>query len=191
LRTDYFDLYQLHGIVSVEKDVDAVFVKGGVMDMLLARKQAGQIRFLGFSAHTVEAAFAAMERYDFDSVLFPFNFATWDKAGFGPQVMKRAQEKGVARLALKAMARQQWAEGDPKHEQFSKCWYEPLSEPEWVALALRWTLSKPVTAAIPPGEEPLFRMALDIAMDFTPVTEAEEARLKEYAASLRPIFTLS
>ncbi len=75
LRTDYFDLYQLHAITDVQKDVDSVFRKGGVMDMILEKKKAGQISHVGFSAHSLRAARAALDRYDFDSVLMPVNYA--------------------------------------------------------------------------------------------------------------------
>jgi aryl-alcohol dehydrogenase-like predicted oxidoreductase len=52
LKTDYFDLYQLHGITDVEKDVEAAFAEGGVMKLLLEEKKQGRIRHLGFSAHS-------------------------------------------------------------------------------------------------------------------------------------------
>lgn len=188
LRTDHFDLYQLHAITDVEKDVDAVFKKGGAMEVFIQAKKEGRVRHLGFSAHSVEAAFAAMDRYDFDSVLFPFNFATWYKEDFGPQVIERAKAKGVARLALKAMARQSWPDGAKAKSPFKKCWYQPLNDPEEQELGLRFTLSQPITAAIPPGEEKLFRRAVDLAMDLKPITADEEKRLAKLATGLNPIF---
>jgi len=188
LRTDYFDLFQLHGIRSLEHDVDPVFQKGGVMDMLIEAKKDGRIRHLGFSAHSVEAATAAMDRYDFDSILFPINFTSYYRTGFGPQVIAMAQEKGVARLALKAMAKQPWSENHPERQRFAKCWYEPLYDRSEAELGLRWTLSRPVTAAVPPGEEELFRMALDIAADFKPLTPEEQQKVEAYAQTLNPLF---
>ena len=188
LHTDHFDLYQLHGISSVENDVEPVFQKGGVMDMLIEERKAGRIRFLGFSAHSVEAAFAAMDRFDFDSVLFPLNFAAAYKGGFGPQILKRAQQQGLARLALKGMARQLWAEDDAKRGQYNKCWYEPIMDRELASMALRWTLSQPITAAVPPGQESLFRMAMDIASEPLEITDDEVARLKQEADNLNVIF---
>lgn len=188
LRTDHFDLYQLHGLNTVEKDVDPVFVKNGVMDMLVEKQKAGQIYYLGFSAHTSEAALAAMDRFDFDSLMFPFNFAASYKGGFGPEVLARAQEKGVARIAIKAMARQRWPKDHPQRERFPKCWYQPTSEREEAEWALRWTLSLPVTAVIPPGDTALFRMAIEIAERFKPVTPEEEARLRTLAEDLDPVF---
>ena len=188
LRTDYFDLYQLHGLIDVEKDVDRAFAKGGVMELFLEAKKAGKIRYLGFSAHTQEAALAALDRFDFDSVLFPVNFATSMNHGLEGKVLAKAAERGAARLALKALAKQRWPKDHPEKERFPKCWYEPLYELEWAELALRWTLSQPITAAVSPGDEGLFRLAVDTAARFKPVTPDETASLKKYAASLDPIF---
>jgi len=191
LRTDYFDLYQLHGLGHEEDNIDPAFAKGGVMEMVTEKRKSGQIRNVGFSAHTEEAALTAMDRYDFDSVLIAVNFATYYKGGFGQAVIEKAVEKGMAVLALKSMAKEQWTERDPVRDRFPKPWYRPLDIPEEVELALRWTLSQPVTAAIPPGEEDLWRMAVEFAGRFTPVTPEEEARLRDYAATLNPIFPLT
>jgi len=188
LRTDHVDLYQLHAITDVQKDVDAAFGKGGAMEAFVDAKKQGRIRYTGFSAHSEEAALAAMDRYDFDSILFPINFATFYKGSFGPRVMEVAKSKGVARLALKALARQQWPKDDPMRKQYPKCWYQPLTNRDEVKLALYFTLSQPITAAIPPGDETLFRMAMDLAMGFRPVSQQEKQTLQQMAQPLNPIF---
>jgi predicted aldo/keto reductase-like oxidoreductase len=162
---------------------------GGALEAFLEARQAGLIRYIGFSAHSAETALAAMERFDFDSILFPINFVLYHQARFGPQVVERAQQKGVGRLALKAMARTKWADGQPR--AFSKTWYEPISDPEEAALALRFTLSQPITAAVPPGEATLFRMALAIAERFRPLAPDEHEELRRRAGSLQPIFQLA
>ncbi len=185
LQTDHFDLYQLHAITTLE-EVETIFGPGGAMEAFAAAREAGLVRHLGFSAHSVEAAFAAMDRFAFDSALFPVNFVTFAQGNFGPQIIRRAQEKGVACLALKAMARTNWKEDADR--PFPHCWYEPISDPHWADLALRFTLSEPVTAAIPPGDPRLFRLALDLAENFRPIEEAERAELRDYARSLQPIF---
>jgi predicted aldo/keto reductase-like oxidoreductase len=188
LRTDYLDLYQLHAITDVKKDVDTAFARGGAMGVFIEAKKQGQVRYLGFSAHSEEAALAAMKRYDFDSILFPINFATFHRGSFGPKVIAAAQSKGVARLALKALARQQWPQDDPSRKEYPKCWYQPLTERDEARLGLYFTLSQSVTAALPPGEESLFRMALDLAMDFKPLSTQDLEKVKQMAASLNPIF---
>lgn len=188
LRTDYFDLYQLHAITDIEKDVDTVFAKDGAMEVFIEAKKQGQIRYLGFSAHSEEAALAAMERFDFDSILFPINFATFYKGNFGHKVIATAKSKGVARLALKSLARQRWPKDDPSRKEYPKCWYQPLTEREEARLGLYFTLSQSVTAAIPPGEESLFRMAVDLAMALKPISKDDLEKVKQMAKSLNPIF---
>jgi predicted aldo/keto reductase-like oxidoreductase len=185
LQTDHFDLYQFHAVTTPE-DVEAIFGRDGAAEAFTAAKQAGKVRFLGFSAHSVEAALAMLERFRFDSILFPFNFATWHAGNFGPQVLAKAQEQGVGLLALKAMAKRPWP--DKAERTFPKCWYEPLSDPTEVKLGLQFTLSHPITAAIPPGDERLFRLALDVAKDLPVLTDAEAALLKERALKGEPIF---
>jgi len=188
LRTDHLDLYQLHAITDVSKDVDVAFGAGGAMEVFLEAKKQGQVRYLGFSAHSEEAALAAMARYDFDSILFPVNFATFYEGHFGPRVLEAAKAKGLARLALKAMAKQKWAPGDPTRKDYPKCWYQPLTDRAEAKLGLYFTLSQPVTAAIPPGDESLFRLALDLAMGFRPVSQKEKETLRQMAQSLDPVF---
>jgi len=188
LRTDYLDLYQLHAITDVQKDVEAVFAKGGAMEVFLEAKKQGQVRHLGFSAHSEAAALAALDRYDFDSVLFPINFATFYQGNFGPRVIEAAKSKGVARLALKTLARQKWPQDDPARKQYPKCWYQPLTDCKEAKLALYFTLSQPITAAIPPGEESLFKMALELAMDFRPISQKEVETLRQMAQPLAPVF---
>jgi len=186
LRTDHFDLYQLHSLY--DKDIDSVFMKGGAIEALAEARADGRVRYLGFSAHSPKAALAAMDRFQFDSVLFPTNFVTYHKSNFGPSVLAKAQEQGVARLALKAMAYQVWPEEHAERDTYRKCWYQPLTDPHYAQLALRWTLSQPVTAAVSPGEESLFRLALDVASEFTPITDAETAELRPLIEAAHPIF---
>src|SRR5580765_5704880 len=66
MRTDHFDLYQLHAMTKLE-EFDTVFSAGGAMETFLEARKSGNVRFLGFSAHSVEAALALMDRFDFDT----------------------------------------------------------------------------------------------------------------------------
>lgn len=186
LRTDHFDLYQLHAVTSME-DVETIFSKNGAMQAFLQAREEGMVHHLGFSAHSVEAATALMERFDFDTILFPFNYTCWYHGNFGPQVMEMANEKGMGILALKAMAYRPWPEGAER--TISKAWYEPLTDKEDARKGLRFTLSHPVTAAIPPGDENLFSMALELASEFKPMKEKEILEMKEKAMNTEPLFT--
>ena len=185
LRTDHFDLYQHHAVTSL-KDVDTILGKGGSMETFLEAREEGKVRFLGFSAHSVEAALALMDGFDFDTILFPINFTTWHAGNFGPQVLEKAKEKGMGILALKAMAKGPWP-ANAEHK-VAKCWYEPLTDPEEAKMGLRFTLSHPITAAIPPGNEDLFSMALGLATNFKPLNENEVEEIKEKGLAGTPIF---
>ncbi len=185
LRTDHFDLYQLHAVTTL-KDVDKIFSQGGAMETFLEAREEGKVRFLGFSAHSVEAALELMSRFSFDTVLFPFNYATWYAGNFGPLVMEKAKEQGMGILALKAMAKRPWQEGATK--TVSKTWYEPNTDPEEANMGLRFTLSHPVTAAIPPGDEKLFSLALKLALDFKPLNNDEIIKVKEKGLITEPLF---
>ena len=186
LRTDHFDLYQLHAVTNL-KDVDTIFAAGGAIETFKEARSEGKVRFLGFSAHSVEAALELMNRFDFDTILFPVNFATWNAGNFGPQVLARAQEKKMGILALKAMASGPWKEGADR-SKYPKCWYEPLTDQEDIRMGLRFTLSHPVTAAVPPGDENLFKIALAVSDKLPPLKNEEVQLMKEKAQKGTPLF---
>jgi predicted aldo/keto reductase-like oxidoreductase len=187
LRTGHFDLYQHHAVTRVE-DVKTILGPGGAMETFLEAKKEGKIRFIGFSAHSVEAAMALMDGFNFDTILFPVNFSTWHAGNFGPQVLAKASEKKMGILALKAMARGPWPEGADRGK-YPKCWYEPLTTTEDILLGLRFTLSHPVTAAVPPGEAELFKIALNVADKITPLSDNDITVIKNKASVTKPLFT--
>ena len=188
LRTDYFDLYQLHAIRSLE-DVDEAFGPGGAMETFLEAKEEGRVRFLGFSAHSVEAAMAAMDRFDFDTTLFPINYALWTRENFGPQVIGRAREQRMGILVLKPTCRGKWSAGVDRHHK--PCWYEPSTSPEETRLSLSFALSQGATAAVPPGNEELFWKAVDAAGQLPEMDRPTEQRLRHLTAGATPLFRYS
>lgn len=185
LQTDHFDLYQLHGLSKME-ELEQCFAPGGAMETFLKAREQGKVRYIGFSAHSEEVALEAIKRFPFHSVLFPFNFVTLFKGNFGWELLKEAPKRGITLLALKAMAKTHWQEGDKRLE---KCWYKPITDPKLAELALRFTLSLPVAAAIPPGDENIFRMALGLGERFRKITPREEKQLRTEAEKLTPIFS--
>jgi aryl-alcohol dehydrogenase-like predicted oxidoreductase len=184
LRTSHFDLYQHHAVMTLD-EVEAIFKPGGAADALTKAQEQGKVRFVGFSAHSVEAALAMLDRFPFDSILFPVNYVCYAQGNFGPQVLEKARDKGAARLALKSMALRPWRKREVR--RFPKCWYRPIEDSALARSALRFTLSEDVTAAIPPGEESLFRMALDLAADLPPLTPEERAALLESTRGTKPL----
>lgn len=191
LRTDHVDLYQFHAVTTKE-DVEKIFAPGGAMETFEAARKAGKIRHIGFSAHSAENALAMLDRYNFDTVLFPINFVLFSQANFGPQVLERARQKNMGILALKAMAKNPWPKSMKEGDRpFPKCWYQPAALPDEAALALRWTLSQPITAAVPPGDERYFRRAMEVAARFKPIGQDEEKTLMAGAAGVDPLFHLA
>lgn len=188
LETDRFDLYQLHAITTAE-DVQQVFARGGAMETFLKAREQGKIRYLGFSAHSEQAALSALDQFDFDSILFPLSFPIWIKGQFGPSVHKRAKKDNRAVLALKAMAHQKRAESAER--RWNKTWYEPFDELDQVALGLRFTLHLPVDAMIPPGHWELFKMAVDLAQagGLTPLNSNEQKIVAAIADKSEPVFS--
>ena len=158
---------------------------GGALEAFVAARQAGKVRFLGFSAHSVDGgARACMNRFAFDTILFPINFATWHAGNFGPQVLEAAQRKQMGILALKSMARRPWPEGAAKTHP--KCWYEPLATETTAARG-------PAVHALSSGNrgdparrrEPV-RMALDLAASLRAAQRRPRPRRSSARGSRRP-----
>lgn len=184
---DHFDLYQFHAVTEMD-EVEKIFAPGGAIEAFLRAQKAGKIRFIGFSAHSEEAALALLDRFEFDSVLFPVNFVSYAQANFGPRVVEKAKEKGAARLALKALAHTSIP--DSVEKKYPKCWYKPVEEETLAEKALRFTLTEDITAAIPPGDERLYKMALKMALHYKPMAEDEITDLFEQTKNKEPLFPL-
>ncbi len=186
LRTEHFDLYQFHHVTKME-EVDAIFSDDGAIKTFEKARKEGKVRFLGFSAHSVEAALAMMERYSFDSIMFPVNYATWTAGNFGPQVLARAGEKKMGILALKALAKQPWPSGADR-SAFPNCWYQPMTDPDEALMGLRFTLSHPVTAALTPASAICLKLALKLAPKFAPLKADEAEAMKQKGLATEPLF---
>ena len=189
LKTDHVDLYQFHALTKM-KELDQVLGPGGAMETMEAAKKEGKIRYIGFSVHSQETALAALDRYNFDTILFPVNWVLFTQADFGPKILKKAQEKQMGILALKAMAKTVWPADQKQNHPEPKCWYLPSRYPDEASLGLRWTLGHPITAAIPPGDEKYFRLAMDVAQNYKPLEPHEEQALLSGGHGLEPIFHL-
>jgi aryl-alcohol dehydrogenase-like predicted oxidoreductase len=186
LRTDHLDLYQFHAVTSMA-EVETITGPGGALEAFTQAREQGLIRYIGFSAHSERAALALLDRFAFDSILYPVNWVCWYQGNFGPAVVAKAQEQGIGILALKALARQRRRPGAEK--KWPKCWYEAVNTPEEAALGLRFTLAQPVTAAVSPSHAELLWWQCDAAEDLKPLSRGEEAQLAQQSEGLWPLFT--
>jgi aryl-alcohol dehydrogenase-like predicted oxidoreductase len=191
LETDYLDLYQFHNLDDPIDDVEVAFSKNGAVHAFIKAKEQGLIKHIGFSTHSTEVALQVMKEFDFDSIMFPINFCCHYTGKLSERVLADANRRGLGILAIKSMVRERLPVPESTHEYYPKCEYEPVVDLPLAEDALRWTLSQEgVTAAIPPGDENLFKMALQIGPNIKPITDEGIKKLKQLAARLEPLFPM-
>jgi len=185
LKTDYFDLYQLHCLKRPE-EVQEAFAPGGAMETIFKAREEGKVGLIGFSAHTTKAAVAAMKEYRFDTVMFPINFVELFTIGFGKAVLELAAEQGTPVLAIKAMSRGRWKEGE---ERTRKWWYRSVESKDEVSMAIRHVLSQSgVKTIVPPSWLDLVDKAVVAAQNYSPITEEEVETLRKIAGDCESVF---
>jgi len=185
LKTDYFDLYQMHAIFT-EDEVKQALGPNGALETFLKAKEEGKVRYFGFSAHTTAGAVAALNGFAFDSVMFPVSFVDYFESGFGKAVIELATQKGAAVVAIKALSKGSWPQGV---ERTRRWWYRTTEDQKEVDLAVRFSLSLPsVVAAIPPSWLDLVDKATEAGRSLRPVTEAETLELRRIAEDCQPLF---
>ena len=185
LKTDHFDLYQLHHLVR-PAEVEQALGPGGAMETILKARDEGKVKWIGFSAHTTKAALKALGGFDFDTVMFPINFVEYYTRDFGKQVLARAREKGAAVLAIKPLSWGTWPDGAKKTREW---WYRSVEEQKDVNLAMRFTLSQPgVVAGIPPSFVDLLERAIEAGKALQPLDDSAVTELREMAANRGSIF---
>ena len=185
LKTDHFDLYQLHHICTPE-EVKRALGPGGAMETILKAKEQGKIRFIGFSAHTTKGALEALNGFRFDTVMFPINFVEIFKREFGKAVLELADKQGAGVLAIKTLSKGPWPRGVERTRDW---WYRATETQDEANAAVRFTLSqKPVVAGIPPSFLDLLDKAIEAGRTYRPITDAETQKLKETAKTCLSLF---
>ncbi|MFC2029285.1 aldo/keto reductase [Chloroflexota bacterium] len=190
LRVDCLDLYQLHAVTSV-KELDLCFAPGGAMEVLVEARDRGQTRFLGITSHGLQAPavlLEALERFDFDTVLFPLNFVLWADESYrqGAQaLLQTAAERDVGTMVIKALARGPWGDEAPRFHT----WYKPFEAASDIENALRFASSQPITGAISAGDARLLPKIMAAAKRIQPMDAREQARLLATAGDYDPLFT--
>jgi predicted aldo/keto reductase-like oxidoreductase len=190
LRVDAFDLFQLHAVTTMD-ELDQCFAPGGSMEAILEARDQGLTRYIGITSHGLQAPaveMAALERFDFDSLLFTLNFKMWADEGYrrdAETLLQLAAERDVGTMVIKAVTRGPWGDNVQRYHT----WYEPFDDAENIERALRFALSQPVTGAISAGDARLLPMILDAAERFQPMDEAEQRNLLATAADYDPLFT--
>jgi aryl-alcohol dehydrogenase-like predicted oxidoreductase len=144
LRVDSVDLIQLHNLVD-EKEWETALGARGALEALVEARAQGLVRFIGVTGHGTRVAamhMRSLERFSFDSVLFPYNFTMMGIAQYAADaeaLIKLCNDRGVATQTIKAAARRRWQNGAER--KFS--WYEPLRDRDAIRRAVHFTLSRP------------------------------------------------
>lgn len=188
LHTDYFDIYQIHSLSSME-DVDKIFAPHGAMEALMRAKKDGIIRNIGMSVHNEEAALKAMDLFDFDTIMFPLNWSLGINSGWGDRITKKAQETDKGMIAIKSISHRTWRDGEER--RYPKSWCRPFDiEGDDVPLAIaamKYSLTKGAMTLIPPGDIHHFRFMLDHIDEALnePLTEDELELLEREAIKVK------
>src|SRR5271165_1537567 len=189
LNTDHVDLWQLHD-VGLPEDVNAIFAKGGAMQALLEMQQQKVVRFLGVTGHyRPEALIDAVNRHPFDAILMALNAADAHIHSFTDQLLPLVVEKQMGIIGMKVAARgrllSSWT--PPPVEQQQHMWEGSAiaTRPGVMNIreAMNFTLSQPVSTVII-GCDTLAQLEenVQIARDFTPLSQTQMASLNELAA---------
>jgi aryl-alcohol dehydrogenase-like predicted oxidoreductase len=182
LKTDRFDLYQLHEVTD-QTSLDKALAPGGALEAIQEARDEGLVKYIGFSAHSEWAALKLMEAFNFDTVMFPINWNYWFNNDQGKNVIKKARETDKGIIAIKALAHCRWQ--DNKKKDGFETWYKPLYDNDELAeLALKFTLSQDIDTAVSPGAVRMLHRGLKIIEkneDSLQLSDSELERLKEYA----------
>jgi aryl-alcohol dehydrogenase-like predicted oxidoreductase len=104
LRTDHLDVWQIHEVI-YENDPDLIFAPNGAAEALLAAKQQGKVRFVGFTGHKDPSIHLKMLSHDFpfDTVQMPLNCFDASFRSFETHVLPEANRRGIAVFGMKSM----------------------------------------------------------------------------------------
>jgi aryl-alcohol dehydrogenase-like predicted oxidoreductase len=167
LQTDHIDLIQYHENIRME-DPDRFFAPNGSLEALLKAKQAGKIRYIGFTGHKDPAVHLRMlevakaHNFHFDTCQMPLNVMDAHYRSFEHLVLPRLVEQGIAPLAMKSM-------GDSHVLKSGRV--TPVE-------CLRYSLSLPVSVVITGCERmEILDQAINVAQSFKPLTQTERTAL--------------
>jgi aryl-alcohol dehydrogenase-like predicted oxidoreductase len=167
LRVDHVDLIQLHSLGHPD-DWDQAMGPGGALEAAVEARQQGLVRFIGVTGHgwTIAAMHRrSLARFDFDSVLLPFNFLFAQNERYRKsfeEVLAICRERNVAVQIIKSIARGPWATTDRTHTT----WYQPLEAQEDIDRAVHWILGLPGIFINTAGDLALLPRVLDAASRF-------------------------
>lgn len=191
MRVDYVDLWQIHSIADpIEWDI--ALSPGGALEAAIEAKQQGLIRAIGITGHGVQIAAShrrSLERFDFDSVLLPYNYLIMQNPYYAENfnaLMQTCQQRNVAVQTIKSIAYRPWL-GRP-HTRST--WYAPLEDQADIDRAVHWVLRRPGIFLNTAAEINLLPKVLDAASRFQESAGPSDADMQAMAERLQmePLF---
>jgi aryl-alcohol dehydrogenase-like predicted oxidoreductase len=190
LQTDHVDLFQIHNLSDPQEWEIALGPDGALETFIEARSQ-GLIRFIGITGHGLNIAALhrkALDRFDFDSVLFPYSYILLQNPQYAADVealLKVCRERNVAVQTIKGLTRAPWHD----RPQTANTWYDPLTDQADIDKAVHWVLGNPIAFLNTAAEISLLPRIFDASSRFStrPSEEEMQALLRERA--MEPLFT--
>jgi aryl-alcohol dehydrogenase-like predicted oxidoreductase len=164
LKVDQVDLIQMHALYHPD-EWDIAMGDGGVLEFLIEAKEQGLARFIGVTGHGWTIAtmhLRSLARYDFDSVLLPYNYVMIGTERYSndfEKVMRVCKQRNVAVQPIKSIARGPWA----TTEKNRSTWYQPLEEQADIDRAVHWVMGREGVHFNTAGDMELLPMILDAA----------------------------
>src|SRR5258707_5765853 len=189
LRVDSVDLIQLHNLVEPD-EWEIAHGPGGAVEALSRARDEGLARFVGVPGHGLRIAamhLRSLERFDFNSVLLPYNYAVMSDDRYRADVealLGVCEQRGVAVQTIKSVARRRWPEGAGR--QFS--WYEPLADAEALARAVHYVLGRPGIFLNTSSDARLLGPTLEAAVAGRPVPADQEMAADVERHEIEPLF---
>jgi aryl-alcohol dehydrogenase-like predicted oxidoreductase len=183
LGTDHVDLWQFHNLAD-PIDWDTALSPGGVIEAAVEAKQQGLIGGIGITGHGLQIAAThrrSLQRFDFDSVLLPYNYVTMQNSYYADNInalLTTCQERNTAVQTIKSIAYQPWM----GQEHTRTTWYRPLEDQKDIDIAVWWALSRPGIFLDTVGDVNLLPKVLDAASRFDDAVE--QSGLEEYLSNL-------
>jgi aryl-alcohol dehydrogenase-like predicted oxidoreductase len=164
---DHIDLWQFHNLAD-PIDWDIALSPGGVIEAAIEARQQGLIGGIGITGHGLQIAAThrrSLQRFDFDSVLLPYNYITMQNEYYAENfnaLLAMCQERNIAVQTIKSIAYQPWMEQD--HTRTT--WYKPLEDQRDIDMAVWWVLGRPGIFLDTVGDINLLPGVLDAASRF-------------------------
>ncbi len=190
LGVDHVDSIQLHNLVDVI-EWDTALSPGGALEAAIEARDEGLVRFIGVTGHGLSVPkmhSRSLARFDFDSVLCPYNWRQMQDPRYAEtfdELAATCAERNVALQTIKSLAYRPW-EGRP---HTASTWYEPLTEQADIDLAAHWVLGNEQAFLLTTGDVDILPKLLDAAERFQERPTDDEMRNLTEQRGLAPLFT--